>query len=106
MSPKGYAKKVHMTKYALMNGKECYSTYAHELGHALSLEHPFQNDSQKGLTLENIMDYFSAYISTDTNNNKTVKQPNPNVFVQQQWEKARDFLSKKMKYLKLKLEII
>ncbi len=41
------------------------------------------------------MDYFSAYISTDTNNNKTVKQPNPNVFVQQQWEKARDFLSKK-----------
>lgn len=52
------------------------------------------------------MDYFSAYISTDTNNNKTVKQPNPNVFVQQQWEKARDFLSKKMKYLKLKLEII
>lgn len=40
------------------------------------------------------MDYFSAYISTDTNNNKTVKQPNPNVFVQQQWEKAHDFLSK------------
>ena len=103
MSPKGYAKKVHMTKYALMNGKECYSIYAHELGHALSLEHPFQNDSQKGLTLENIMDYFSAYISTDTNNNKTVKQPNPNVFVQQQWEKARDFLSKKNEVFEIKI---
>ena len=92
-----------MTKYALMNGKECYSIYTHELGHALSLEHPFQNDSQKGLTLENIMDYFSAYISRDTNNNKTVKQPNPNVFVQQQWEKARDFLSKKNEVFEIKI---
>jgi hypothetical protein len=74
-SENDFKKKVCMTKVSLIHGAKLYNTYAHELAHALSLDHTFDPIASNGLgigipgnrelTLENFMDYYK-------NDNKNV----------------------------------
>lgn len=84
-----HRKKIITSKFSLMKGEQSYSTYAHELAHALSVDHIFTSDLYQGETLENIMDYYKSIV--DNKNKKMINNPQPNSFVKKQWEIMRNY---------------
>lgn len=92
----GHEKKIFISKYNLMQKDLDYNTYAHELAHALSVNHTFDHQNGLGLlrenegqTLENIMDYFK--VPVDTDNKLVVQSDKANCFIYDQWKKMKEY---------------
>jgi len=86
---------VLVSKFSLINSTESYGTFAHELAHGLRVNHIFENNNARiqnqGLTLENVMDYYTT-VTEDTK----VFFPTPYVFIRQQWDIMRAYCATRL----------